>query len=422
MSALPVCEVQLWGKRVGALADTPSGVVTFEFAPEFVASGLNISPLRLPLVRGRVFANTEDPRAFDGLPGVFADSLPDLYGKRVIERYFAQRDPGRTRFPSAVEHLLYIGSRGLGALTYAPAERVGPLAAGPLKVSYLVEQARKVMTGDLSIDIAGIMHSHATAGGQRPKAVICWDQRSNTIVQGLPPFRAGFEPWIIKFDGADGVPREFGRIERAYALMGEAAGLEVPTTAMIEEGGRAHFLSKRFDVLPDGERLHMHSLGGLLHVDYNKPRLVDYIDVLSAVQAVTGSQAEVIRMYRQMVFNVIARNQDDHVKNFAFLMDPQGRWRLSPAYDLTYANGAQWTSQHQITVAGVAVDPSEADMLKVAHDHAIPNAGSIIEEVSDAVARWPEFACAVGLSQRWTDDIQAAHRLGGRPVGYAVPR
>ena len=411
MSSFPVCEVLLWGQRVGALADQPSGLVTFEFAPEFVATGLNISPLRLPLSRGRVFTNSEDPRAFDGLPGVFADSLPDLYGKRVIERYFAQRDPGRTRFPSAVEHLLYIGNRGLGALTYAPAERVGPLAAGPLEVSYLVEQAKRVMTGDLSIDIAGIMHSHATAGGQRPKAVICWDQASNTIVQGLPPFRAGFEPWIIKFDGADGVPREFGRIERAYALMGAAAGLEVPTTAMIEEGGRAHFLSKRFDVLPNGERLHMHSLGGLLHVDYNKPRLIDYTDVLSAVQAITRSHAEVVRMYRQMVFNVIARNQDDHVKNFAFLMDRRGAWRVAPAYDLTYANGAQWTSQHQMTVAGVAINPSDADMLKVARDHAISDAAAIIEEVREAVSRWPEFADAVGLSAQWTQEIGSAHRL-----------
>lgn len=406
----PACEVRIWGQTVGYLADTGNGIVNFEYADSFIPSGLEISPIKLPLAAGRIYTNTDDPLAFEGLPGVFSDALPDAYGKQVVRKYFADKYPGRDRFISPVEQLTYIGSRAIGALEFVPAENVGPVAREALEVSYLVEQARKVLRGDISMSIASIMQSYATAGGQRPKAVIAWNRKTDEIRAGIPPVPDGFENWIMKFDGADGTPKEFGRIEHAYALMAADAGIAVPTTCLIEENGRAHFLTRRFDN-NDGTRLHMHSFGGLIHADYNKPQLVDYTDFLAATMLLTKAHSEVEQAFRRMVFNVLARNQDDHVKNFAFLMDRDGQWKLSPAFDLTYANGGGWTSRHQMTIAGEASSPTDRHMLQVADDHGIKHARDIIEQVREVVARWPEFAEQAGLSAEWTERISEDLRV-----------
>lgn len=410
---MPACEVRLWGMTVGYLADTGEGLASFEYADSFIPTRLEISPIKLPLRAGQVFRNTDDPRAFDGLPGVFADALPDLYGKQVVRKYFAEKYPGRDRFISPVEQLTYIGQRALGALEFVPAEDVGPVARESLELAYLVEQARKVLQGDIALDIAAIMQSYATAGGQRPKAVIAWNRASNEIRAGVPPVPDGFENWIIKFDGADGRPQAFGRIEYAYSLMAREAGIVVPETQLIVESGRAHFLSRRFDN-NDGRRLHMHSFGGLIHVDYNKPQLVDYTELLAAIMALTRDHAQLEEGFRRMVFNVLARNQDDHVKNVAFLMEPSGRWTLAPAFDLTYANGGGWTSKHQMTVAGEAANPTEQHLLRVADEHGVRDARAVIEAVRDTVARWPEFAEQAGVPEEWTERIAADLRVEAR--------
>ncbi|MGH8078135.1 MAG: type II toxin-antitoxin system HipA family toxin, partial [Lysobacter sp.] len=310
----PTCEVALWGEPVGYLADTGRGQIAFEYSDAFLRGGLEISPIKMPLRAGQVYVNADDPQAFDGLPGVFADSLPDLYGKKVVRKYFEDKYPGRNSFTSIVQHLMYIGSRGIGALEYLPAEETGLSSRESLEVAYLVEQARRVVQGDINTHIGAIMQSYATAGGQRPKAVIGWNRQTNEIRAGIPPIPDGFENWIIKFDGAEAEPQDYGRIEHAYARMAASAGITVPATDLIVENGRAHFLTRRFDN-NDGQRLHMHSLGGLMHADYNKPRLVDYTEFLAVVMALTKDHSQVTEGFRRMAFNVIARNQDDHVKN-----------------------------------------------------------------------------------------------------------
>ena len=402
------CQVNLWGRTVGYLADTGDGIATFEYDDDFLGSGLQISPLMMPLRKGIVYSNTQDPKAFDGLLGVFADSLPDFYGKKVVQHYFETLK--KTGFTSSLQSLMYIGNRAIGALDYAPNEDIGISAREALDIKYLVEQAKRVLKGEIEPMIATIMQSYATAGGQRPKAVIGWNRTTNEICAGIPPLPEGFEHWILKFDGADGEPKEYGRLEHAYAKMAQSAGIDVPETSLIEENGRAHFLSKRFDRLAGGDRLHMHSLGGLLHVDYNKPRALDYTDFLTATSQLTGDHTQVEQAYKRMVFNVMARNQDDHVKNFAYLMDKTGRWKLSPAFDITHANGANWTSQHQMTINGEARNIQNADFIAVAKASGVRKPNIIVDEVSAALEQWPQFASEAGVSAKRIDDIKAQFR------------
>lgn len=394
-SILTTCQVNLWGKTVGYLADTGDGISSFEYDREFITSGLQISPVMMPLREGVVYKNITDPKAFDGMMGVFADSLPDLYGKKVVRHYFEKIK--RKRFDSPLQSLMYIANRAIGALEYSPGENIGISAREALDMKYLVEQAKKVMKGEIEPMIAAIMASYATAGGQRPKAIIGWNRKTNEICAGVPPLPEGFEHWILKFDGADGKPKHYGRMERAYALMAKSAGIDVPETALIEENGRAHFLSKRFD--RNGEdRLHMHSLGGLLHSDFNKARLLDYSDFLSTTSRLTGDHSQVEEAYRRMVFNVMARNQDDHVKNFAYLMDKTGKWRLSPAFDITYANGKNWTSQHQMTIDGESRDVELKHLLAVAKTHTIRKPAQVIEQVTEALKQWKGISKECGIS------------------------
>lgn len=346
-----ICEVQLWGQRVGALIED-DGQVAFEYASEFLDSGLEISPFELPLRPG-VFAQNDRSETFQGLQGIFADSLPDKFGNAIIERYFQEaRDTARQEL-SPLQKLLYIGSRSMGALEYLPPmDGVQPKAHESLEISRLVQEARQVIQGDLEVASAEIIQVGVSAGGQYPKAVVAWNQQNNDVVSGLAECPEGYSQWIIKFDGTQGEPQEFGKLEYAYAQMVGDAGIHMSETHLLRENGRYHFMVKRFDRLENGQRLHMASLCGLLQKDYNIPRLLDYEDYLRASQALAAPNADMEQAFRRMVFNVVARNQDDHTKNFSFLMDPQGRWQLSPAYDLTFACGNRFTASHQMTING----------------------------------------------------------------------
>lgn len=404
-----ICEVQIWGHRVGALMEE-NGQVAFEYAAEFLNSGLEISPFELPL-RAGVFTQNDRSETFQGLQGIFADSLPDKFGNAIIERYFIEATDTARHELSALQKLLYIGTRSMGALEYLPPmEGVQPKARESLEISRLVQEARQVVQGELEVASAEIMQVGVSAGGQYPKAVIAWNQQTNDVVSGLRESPEGYGQWIIKFDGAQGEPQEFGKLEYAYAQMAKDAGIQMAETHLLSENGRHHFMVKRFDRMENGQRLHMASLCGLLQKDFNIPRLLDYEDYLRVSQALAVPNAGMEQAFRRMVFNVIARNQDDHTKNFSFLMNPQGRWQLSPAYDLTFACGNRFTATHQMTINGKDKEISREDFGVLAEKFNIPGYHGIVDEISAVVGAWSHYAEDAGVSAAFTREIASLHK------------
>lgn len=412
MAEFATARVHLWDRRVGVLAESTAGDCIFEYDPGFRESGLELSPIHLPLRRSGpvTFPELRRTETFQGLPGVFADSLPDSFGNRLIRRYF--NDRGR---PSAalspVQRLLYVGTRGMGALTYEPA-MAGPSGnAEVLEIRELVDQARKVIEGDTSGAVAEIMRVGATAGGARPKALVLWDRRRNRIRSGHASPRASEEPWMIKFDGvtrdsgglenhvtADSAP--WGRVEYAYSRMARTAGIVMAETHLLRDGHLAHFMTRRFD-RGEGhitERLHMHTLGGMLHLDYNQQYQIGYEDWFDTIRTLGMGAPEVEQAFRRMAFAVATVNLDDHLKNFAFLMDGEGRWSLSPAYDVAFAENQGWTRQHQMSVNGRFREIRREDILEVGHAFDLRRGGAeLLDEVLDSVSTWNSEATEAGL-------------------------
>jgi len=393
-------EVWLWGEQVGAVLEMDDGQVTFEYDPEFRKQGSELSPFHLPLsTLGPVtFPELHRLGAFEGLPGVLADALPDRFGNAVIKKYFT--DCGRPEDAMRpVQKLLYIGDRAMGALEFRPPIKVRRAAEREsLEIAELVKQARIVIEGRPDVSIPEMIRVGASAGGARPKALILWNPTTNVVRSGFAEPRDGDEHWIIKFDGVgevgepDVTPRPYNRIEFVYSRMARDAGLTVSETQLLEEGGRGHLMVKRFDRTGNG-RLHLHSLGGLRHIDFNTPGLYSYELFLRTILALGLDYPTLEEAYRRTVFNIVAVNQDDHVKNISFLMDRHGSWRLSPAYDLTYARGSGYTRQHQMSLGGKRDDFVVEDFLTLGREMGIKRNGkTIIDEVVEAMSGWEVYA------------------------------
>src|SRR6056297_1613245 len=339
-----LAEVRLWGRTIGAVALPEDGrTAAFEYDPAFRRSRIEVAPLTMPLA-GRVFRFPELPdETFHGLPGLLADSLPDKFGHRLIDAWLARQGRGPTSM-NAVERLCYTGKRGMGALEFRP--RLGPRAARStrLEVDALVELASEVLAdrdglrqafGEDTSEkaLADILRVGTSAGGARAKAVIAWNPETNEVRSGQVDADPGFEHWLIKFDGVSGNrdrelndPQGYCAIEYAYYRMALAAGIDMSECRLFEENGRAHFMTRRFDRTADGGKLHMQSLGGLAHLDYNLPGAHSYEQVLQVMRRLGMPRTDLAEQARRAMFNVAARNQDDHVKNIAFLMDRRGRW------------------------------------------------------------------------------------------------
>lgn len=401
-------EVRLWGHTVGGVAELEDDAVVFEYDPAFRSSGLEISPVHLPLsTKGPVrFDELRASEAFRGLPGVLADALPDAFGRKVIRAYYTARGELDKAF-SPVQHLLYVGERAIGALSFHPAETLPRTGAEEeaLEIARLVADARRIIDGDAEVAIPEIYRIGSSAGGARPKAVVLYDPASGEIRSAFAPPRPGDVPSILKFDGVGGGEERrtlgqaepFNRVEAAYAAMARDAGLTVAEVALLETGdGHAHLLIPRFDRPLEGGVL-QHTLGGLLHVDYNVPGASSYEEYLRTALRLGLPPAAVIEGYRRMVFNVLAVNQDDHVKNLSFHMSPEGTWSLTPAYDLTFAHGAGWTSRHQMRVADKRAGITRRDLVAVAETFGIRNPGAIIDGTLEVTSRWPEYAAATGV-------------------------
>jgi serine/threonine-protein kinase HipA len=403
-----VAHIYLWTHLVGAVAEQDDGTVVFEYDPAFRRTGLGISPIKLPLsLAGPVsFPELVRVQAFAGLPGVLADSLPDRFGNTIISKYFAEQGQPDRGF-SPVQKLLYIGRRAMGALEFRPAIRVGSTVAErePLEIAQLVNQARQLIEGRVEAVVPEIMRIGASAGGARAKALVLWNRKTNEVRSAFAKPHANDEHWLIKFDGVgeldapDPNPQPYNRIEYAYSNMARDAGIDMPETRLIEERRLGHFMVRRFD--RDGaSRLHLHSLGGLQHVDYNQPGAFSYEQYLRTVLDLGLAYPALEEAYRRMVFNLAAVNQDDHVKNFSFLMDETGKWRLAPAYDVTYASGHGFTRYHQMTLAGKNTGFTRQDLLSTGAKFGIKHDGArIIEKVTNALAHWRRYASEAGIQE-----------------------
>ena len=439
---MTVADVRLWGRSIGAVSiEAGAEVAAFEFEPAFTASSIEIAPLMMPLAN-RVYSFPALPRAaFHGLPGLLADSLPDKFGNALIDAWLAAQGRRPESF-NAVERLCYVGARGMGALEFVPT--LGPRArtSTPLDVEALVKLATEVLAnrtrvggsfaeGRAHAALEDILKVGTSAGGARAKAVIAWNPASNEVRSGQVRAPAGFGYWLLKFDGVHGNrdkelddPAGYGAIEYAYSLMAGAAGVEMSECRLLEEGGRRHFMTRRFDRGPSGEKLHMQSLAALAHLDFNAAGAHGYEQAFAAIRRLGLPMAAAEQQFRRMLFNVVARNQDDHVKNIAFLMDKAGRWSLAPAFDVSfsYNPAGRWTARHQMTVNGKQDGFEVADFRAVAELAGLKRGATeaLLREVCDAVARWPEFAKAAGVAKDWQAHVARHLRLELR--AFAGPR
>ena len=431
-----VAEVKLWGSTIGAVSlSEDSEVASFEYEPRFAQSGIEVAPLTMPLSR-RVYSFPELSRvSFHGLPGLLADSLPDRFGNALIDAWLASQGRTPDSF-NAIERLCYTGSRGMGALEFHPS--LGPRAksAKEIEIDKLVELASEILShrSELSVSFAeeskgralgDILRVGTSAGGARAKAVIAWNPRTNEVRSGQVPAEDEFEYWILKFDGVKGNkdreledPQGYGAIEYAYSQMARDCGIAINDCRLFEENGRRHFMMRRFDRLRGGEKLHMQSLGAMAHFDYHLAGAYSYEQALMVMRQLELSMSSIEEQFRRMAFNIVGRNQDDHVKNIAFLMDRSGQWSLSPAFDMTYSfnPSGRWTARHQMSLNGKREEFSREDFKECARTASMKRgrAETILDEVVAVFSRWRNYADEAGVDPDWRDQIQKTLLLNWR--------
>ena len=402
-----VAMVRLFGMPVGTFRwDGQYKIVRFEYDRSFVGRGLEPSPLMMPVREGRVYSFADlDKETFKGLPGMLADSLPDTYGRALFDRWLALT--GRTS-SNPIETLCFLGKRCMGALEFEPAMDLAYDAHARFEIDALVNVAREALSEKSSFDanlnddkkqaIAEILRLGTSAGGQRAKAIIAYNQATGEVRSGQVEAPAGFDYYLIKLDGVSAKAgfketENYGRLEYSFYKLAKACGIEMSDCSLIEENGRAHFLTKRFD-RQDGKKVHMQTLCGMAHFDYRLHRAYSYEQAFNVMRALRLPYSAAKEMFRRMVFNVVVRNQDDHTKNISFLMGDNGTWRLSPAYDMGYAynpNGG-WTATHQMSINEKFDDITRQDLLELARQNNIKDAAPIIDEVCEMASKWPKMA------------------------------
>ena len=430
---MTTAEVWLWGTRIGAVT-LPAGdqFASFEYDPDFLPSGINLSPLRMPPGRQVYRFPALALESFQGLPGLLADALPDKYGNALIDAWLATR--GRTGADfNAIERLSYTGMRGMGALEFIPAQRPVFNTAEKVRIDALVTLASEVLAhrSELKVSLTGndkvdalreILRVGTSAGGARAKAIIAWNPQTNDVCSGQVRAPEGFEYWLMKFDGVDNNkdhdladPLGYGAIEYAYSRMAVEAGIEMSECRLFEEGPRRHFMTRRFDRLADGDKLHMQSLAALLHLDFNQPGAHAYEQAFAAIRELGLGQDTLTQQFRRAVFNIVGRNQDDHVKNIAFLMDRGGKWRLSPAFDVSwsYNPNGRWTAQHQMSLGGKRDGFTLGDLVAAGKAAGLSRraVNQVVSNVIDSVSHWRKIAQKVGVRRDFIDDIEQTLRL-----------
>lgn len=415
-----VAKVNMFGIPVGTFRwDKQYEVVRYEYDNSLVGRGLEPSPLMMPVREGRIYSFGDlDKETFKGLPGMLADSLPDTYGRALFEKWLALT--GRTS-SNPIETLCFLGKRCMGALEFEPAMDIAYDKNAKFEIDSLVNVASEALSqkssfgvnlnDDKKAAIAEILRLGTSAGGQRAKAIIAYNKATGEVRSGQVEAPAGYDYYLIKLDGVSATAgfketSNHGRLEFSFYKLAKACGIEMTECSLIEENGRAHFLTKRFD-RENGKKIHMQTLCGIAHFDYRLHCAYSYEQAFNVMRALRLSYSEAQEMFRRMVFNVVVRNQDDHTKNISLLMDESGKWRLSPAYDMGYAynpNG-RWTATHQMSINGKFDEITRDDLLAFAHQINIKEANNIIDEVCEVTSHWPDMAKDCGLKQGIIDDI-----------------
>ena len=421
-----VAIVRLWEQDAGAVAwNEEREIGEFEFENAFLKQGLEIAPLMMPLRSGIFSFPLLKRETFHGLPGLLADALPDRFGNRIIDVWLSQQGRSPKDF-TPLERLCYMGSRAMGALEFKPA--IGPRnqQSIPIEIAELSRLAADILRhrtdwtanlkGNRAETLKTIIRVGTSAGGNRAKAVIAWNPKTEEVRSGQVPAPPGFESWILKFDGVNdaalGDPQGYGRVEYVYSRMAAMASIEMTACRLLKEGPRAHFMTRRFDRDESG-KIHAQSLCAMAHYDFNAAGQYSYEQAFQVMQTLDLGYPAIEEFFRRMVFNVLARNQDDHTRNVAFLMDRRGRWRLSPAFDVVWAYNpsGDWTSRHQMSINGKRDDFSKKDLLAVAGQFGIRNAVAIMEQTAEVVAAWPRLADEEEVPHELRAAVQKSFRL-----------
>ncbi|SHM65564.1 type II toxin-antitoxin system HipA family toxin [Flavobacterium xanthum] len=423
--------VKIWGETVGAVAwNAESGLASFEYDPKFINTKTDLAPLKMPIINSmkRIFSFPElrDIKTFKGLPGLLADVLPDDYGNQLINSWLAQNGrPENSMNP--VELLCFIGTRGMGALEFEPSQLKTTKRAFDIEVDNLIHISQKMLSKrdrfetNLSEDeqqaMLDILKIGTSAGGARPKAIIAYNEKTGQVKSGQTSAPKGFEHWLLKLDTVSdlqfGESTGFGRIEMAYYLMAKACEIDMMECRLLEEKGRAHFMTKRFDREGGEQKHHVQTLCAMQHYDFSQITSFSYEQLFQTMRLLRLPYPEAEQMYRRMVFNVIARNCDDHTKNFAFRLKKDGNWELAPAYDICFAYrpGSDWVSQHNLSINGKRKDITKADLLIVAKSMNIKKAEAIIQKISDTVTNWHEYAAIAKVDIKLKETISNAHLI-----------
>ena len=415
-----VAKVRMFGQNIGTFVwDDSYRVARFEYDNDFVGKGIEPSPIMMPVQQGRIYSfGSLHWDTFNGLPGMLADSLPDTYGRALFDQWLTLT--GRTT-SNPVESLCFLGQRCMGALEFEPA--TGPSSDGNMKfeIDSLIDVAREALSKkkdfgvNLDVDrkaaIAEILRLGTSAGGQRAKAIIAYNKETGEVRSGQISAPEGFDYYLIKLDGVTAEAgfketENFGRLEYSFSELVKNCGIDMTECSLIEENGRAHFLTKRFD-RENGRKLHMQTLCGMAHYDFRLKNGYSYEQAFNVMRRLRLSYSQAQEMFRRIVFNVVVRNQDDHTKNISFLMDPSGQWRLSPAYDMGFAYNPKgaWTATHQMSINGKFDNITREDLLSLAKANNIKNASEIIDQVCETAAGWPELAKNCGVPQKMIDGI-----------------
>ena len=423
--------VKIWGETVGAVAwDENSGTASFEYDPKFIAQKIDLAPLKMPIANGinRIFSFPElrNTKTFKGLPGLLADVLPDDYGNQLINTWLVQNGrPENSMNP--VELLCFIGARGMGALEFEPSQLKVNKRAFDIEVDELIQMSQKMLTKreafetNLAKDeqqaMLDILKIGTSAGGARPKAIIAYNEKTGQVKSGQTLAPKGFEHWLLKLDTVSdvqfGESSGFGRIEMAYYLMAKACQIDMMESRLLEENGRAHFMTKRFDREGGDQKYHVQTLCAMQHYDFNQITSFSYEQLFQTMRLLRLPYPQAEQMFRRMVFNVIARNCDDHTKNFAFRLRKEQEWELTPAYDICFAYrpGSNWVSQHNLSINGKRTNITREDLLEVAKSMNIKKANSIINEINDTVKNWFTFAEQVNVDEKLKVEIGKAHLI-----------
>lgn len=423
--------VKIWGETVGAVAwDEISGTANFEYDPKFIAQKIDLAPLKMPIANGlnRIFSFPElrNTKTFKGLPGLLADVLPDDYGNQLINTWLVQNGrPENSMNP--VEMLCFIGTRGMGALEFEPSQLKVNKRAFDIEVDELIQMSQKMLTKreafetNLAKDeqqaMLDILKIGTSAGGARPKAIIAYNEKTGQVKSGQTLAPKGFEHWLLKLDTVSdvqfGESSGFGRIEMAYYLMAKACQIDMMESRLLEENGRAHFMTKRFDREGGDQKYHVQTLCAMQHYDFNQVTSFSYEQLFQTMRLLRLPYPQAEQMFRRMVFNVIARNCDDHTKNFAFRLRKEQEWELTPAYDICFAYrpGSNWVSQHNLSINGKRMNITREDLLEVAKSMNIKKANSIINEINDTVKNWFIFAEQVNVDEKLKVEIGKAHLI-----------